>query len=518
MNKFLKLLSENENAIRILLVLYALYCSIVIGVAWDEIYYHKIGKINLNYLLSFGLVEGSFDQKYRYSTLYWSFGSLLSQSVPEKYHIEVNHIINTIFGLMVVVGCYQIVKKIFNKTIAKTSSLFLLLLPFFFGHLAINNKDVIVTFAHVWIVYYLIKYTKKNYNFKRRIFLISKISILSALGTGIQLLFLGSLIPLVIIFFSVLFFSKKLKLIEIILDFSVYILFFYFVLILFWVDTHSNILVLPINYFMETLSLKVGWPYNLVGGEYTFSSDVSSMYLLINYLYKLPEFIIFLYIITFPILIYKYKRLKGLFKNFNIKIILIIILLVYPNLILIFINYSIYDGIRLFLWAVPYLTIIPAITVYCILNEKKIIFSLAKIVLIFLFIFHLFNFIKITPYHYTFLNYLSGDVEKRYKKFENDYWSTSLKELILSSNLSNKKISYTVCGVNPAVAKIYMSQKYKNVEYTDVSQASYIIMTNRTLYSDENQSISNCFDKYDYKNVAEVKRNGLILSAIKKLK
>ena len=41
-------------------------------------------------------------------------------------------------------------------------------------------------------------------------------------------------------------------------------------------------------------------------------------------------------------------------------------------------------------------------------------------------------------------------------------------------------------------------------------------MTNRTLYSDENQSISNCFDKYDYKNVAEVKRNGLILSAIKK--
>ena len=104
-------MSDNENAIKILLVLYALYCSIVIGVAWDEIYYHKIGKINLNYLLSFGLVEGSFDQKYRYSTLYWSFGSLLSQSVPEKYHIEVNHIINTIFGLMVVVGCYQIVKK-----------------------------------------------------------------------------------------------------------------------------------------------------------------------------------------------------------------------------------------------------------------------------------------------------------------------------------------------------------------------------------------------------------------------
>ena len=32
------------------------------------------------------------------------------------------------------------------------------------------------------------------------------------------------------------------------------------------------------------------------------------------------------------------------------------------------------------------------------------------------------------------------------------------------------------------------------------------------------QSISNCYDEYDVENVAEVKRNGLVLSAIKKIK
>ena len=63
-----------------------------------------------------------------------------------------------------------------------------------------------------------------------------------------------------------------------------------------------------------------------------------------------------------------------------------------------------------------------------------------------------------------------------------------------------------------------MKQKYKNVEYTDINNASYVIMTNRTLYSEKNQSISNCFDEYNYENVVEVKRNGLILSAIKKMK
>ena len=92
---------------------------------------------------------------------------------------------------MIIVGVHQITKKIFNKTIARTSSIFLLLLPFFFGHLAINNKDIIITFAHVWIIYYLIKYTFKNFDLKNRILVLFKVAILSALGTGIQLFFLA---------------------------------------------------------------------------------------------------------------------------------------------------------------------------------------------------------------------------------------------------------------------------------------------------------------------------------------
>ena len=63
-----------------------------------------------------------------------------------------------------------------------------------------------------------------------------------------------------------------------------------------------------------------------------------------------------------------------------------------------------------------------------------------------------------------------------------------------------------------------MKQKYKNVEYTDIKKASYIIMTNRTMFSENNKSISNCYDEYNLENIAEVKRNGVVLSAIKKLR
>ena len=133
----------NKNFVNYL----SLYCALIVGMSWDEVYYHKIGEINLNYLLSFGLVEESFDQKFRFSTLYWSLSSLLSQIAPQKYSVEAHHIINALLGLMIFVGVYQVTKKIFNKSVAKTSALFLFFLPFFFGHLAINNKDIIITFC-----------------------------------------------------------------------------------------------------------------------------------------------------------------------------------------------------------------------------------------------------------------------------------------------------------------------------------------------------------------------------------
>ncbi len=486
--------------------------------SWDEGYYHKIGEINLNYLLSFGLVEENFNQKFRFSTLYWSLSSLLSQIAPDKFSIETYHVINTFFGLMILVGVHQVVKKIFNKSIAKISVSFLFFLPFFFGHLAVNNKDIIVTFAHIWTIYYLIKYSVKKFDFKNKIIILSKISILSALGTGIQLLFIGSLVPILIIFLVYLVFYKKKKIIEIIYDLTVYFIFFYLILVLFWVDTHSNIFVLPYSFFLDTFSLDVGWPFNLTNNEYTLSSEVTNKYLLINYIYKLPEFFIFLYAVSIPAILIKFNKLQKDLSNFSVKLLLIFILLLFPHIILIFIIYPIYDGLRLFLWATPYLVIIPAITCYYIFSEKNLFFIVTKYILFFLCFFHIFNFFSITPYHYTYLNFFSGDAKKRYQKFENDYWSLSLKELIHSSNLKGNKINFSVCGVNSFVAKTYMKQKYKKANYVGINEAEYVIMTNRTLYSEKNQSISNCYDEYNFKNVAEVKRNGLVLSAIKKIK
>ena len=518
MKKYLTLLQKKEEIIKIVLIAYTIYCAYNIGMSWDEGYHQEIGKINLKYLLSFGLINEPYLYKYKFSTLYWSLSSLISQFFPKNYTVEVFHIINAFFGLMIIVGLYKINKIIFNKLIAKIASLSLFLTPFFFGHLAINNKDIILAFAYIWIVYYMFKYTYFKYKFKKKFLLILKISLLSALGTGIQLLFLGSLIPIVIIFLTIILLNKFKTLKDLLTDFILFFLLFYLILIIFWVDSHSNIIRMPIELFIKSFTIEVGWPFNLLNGSYFFTNKVPYNYLLINYFYKLPEFIIFLYIISIPVLLFNRRILKNNIKNFKIKIILILLLLIYPSFIVSLIPYPIYDGIRHFLWSAAYLVIIPSITMYLIFLNKGFIYNITKIILSILLFFHIFNFVKITPYHYTYLNYFSGPEELRYQKFENDYWSTSLKELIMSSNLKEDKINFFSCGVNSEIVKIYMKQKYKRSEFTKKEEASYVIMTNRTLYSDKKQSISNCYDEYDLENVAEVKRNGLVLSAIKKIK
>ncbi len=516
MKKYLNILLDNEKIIKTALIIYALYCAFIIGVSWDELYYHEIGKINLKYLLSFGQIEESFIYKYRFSTLYWSLSSLINQIFPKHLSLEIFHLINTIFGLMTIVGLYRINKILFNKTIAKISSIFLFLIPFFFGHLAINNKDIILAFSHVWIVYYVYKYTFLNFKFKKKLLLILKISILAALGTGIQLLFLGSLIPVIFIFLAIIFLNKKKSLKNVFFDFILFFIFFYFILVLFWVDTHDNIILLPYSFFIKTFSMEIGWPYSLLNGVYIDKDNIPYNYLLINYFYKLPEFILFLYLVAIPIFFINRIFLKKNFKNFETKIILILFLLAFPTVVMIFIPYPIYDGLRLFLWSAPYLAILPSIVFYLIFIKYNIFYNLIKIFLTILICFHLINFLTITPYHYTFLNFFSGDKSIRYQKFENDYWSTSLKELILSSNLGEDKIDYFSCGVSPEITKIYMRQRYERSEYTDKENASFVIMTNRTLFSEKDNKASNCYDEYNSEIVHQVSRNGIILSAIKK--
>jgi hypothetical protein len=518
---------KKKNILLFLLIGFSVYCSLIVGESVDEAHSLKYGKITLDYLFSFGKIDRTIEYREYYSPIYWSLLYFFTEVFPMKYQVQGSHLVNLVFSLGAIFGLSKLCKELFNKKLSQIIFLVLYFYPIFFGHMSINNKDTIISFCHVWIIYLLFKYLK-NQNIKEKANnYIILIGVLTAVATGINMVFLGSQIPiLIIILLEVFYFKKIIK-----NNFSIRIFFldifkcfliFYFLLALFWIDIHQNIFFQPFIIIQEWISadLITGWRHNLVNGTYYLSSDVPNFYFLINFFYKTPEYVLISYFIFIILIFNKTNFFNEKFVFFNYKIYFVIMLLIFPNLIQFIAPFTIYDGLRLFLWTIPYTCIIPALAIYYLIENFNYIRS--KIVSIFLlsfFIFYFYNFITITPYHYTYLNLFNGKKENRYKKFENDYWGTSLKELLNNVKFeNNNEIKIATCGINDSITKRYFKMIKSNLNYKFVAaeDADYILMSNRVAFTFDDTKI-NCFDKYPGTNIAVVKRNGLILSTIRKI-
>ena len=523
---------KNQKILLFFLFSFSAYCAIVLGKSWDEGPNLFQGKNTLEYLFSLGKNNNYYWGREYYSGFYWSLQYLLTTIFPSKFQISISHIINLIFSISAIIGVNQISKELFNKNVGKIIFLVLFFYPVFFGHMPINPKDTILAFSHVWITLLAIKYLKKqsyNKNSASNYFL--SIGVILALATGIQLFFLASLIPIIffILFEIFLFkkivnknFDKKIFLLDIIKSFIV----FYFLLILFWIDAHPNILVLPYKIFYAALTntFATGWPTNLVNGSYYLSHEVPKFYLLINLIYKSPEYFLITYILFFVLIIKSNLFFKRKFNYFNYKIYFISFILLYSIFLVFLVPFPLYDGMRLFLWSIPYFCIIPGLTIYYLFkNFNKKIPKITSIFLSLCVVYFFYNFFTITPYQYTYLNALNGDRENRYQRFENDYWGVSIKELIKRTNFeNNEKFKIATCGVNSSVVNKYLKQKgiFINKFFTP-KESDYLIMTNRVTFAGENgeysRNLTNCLDKFKGKNISQVKRNNLILSVVRKI-
>ena len=506
------------------LILFASFSAATIGLGWDEEFLINQGKVTANYLLSLGLTEPNdiFRREF-YSPIYYSLRYLLVQIVPHFYQIEAGHLVNLFFSMTAIVGTKKISEELFNKEVGNYVFLVLFFFPAFFGHMGFNSKDTIIAFCHVWIFFYVIKYIKShNENY------IYKIAVLSSVGTGINLFFLGSLLPLffftiVEIFFIKKFNSKNIEIILFLKNLLKGLLIFYSLLIIFWIDTHPNVFILPFKYINDWMfsDLWRGYPFILINGNYYLYSEIPKSYLLINLFYRTPEYIL----ITYLIFVVTFTKFEIFFsskiKLFNYKLLLIFSMILYPFVLLYFTPFSIYDGLRHVLWMLPYVCIIVALIIYFITqNLKQKIFKFFFLLTFLSIIYFLFNFLIITPYQYTYLNIFAGSKKNNYTKFENDYWGGSIKELINKINFDkNKKIKLSTCGVNSSVPKYYLKKYgFTNFEINKIDNSDYIIMTNRAVNDEYNKNnLTTCFDKHKGEEIFYVKRNGLTLSSLRKL-
>ena len=234
----------SRNFIFYSLIIFGLYCSLTIGISYDEIYHHESGERRLKYLFSLGRFEyyNVLQLKY-YSGLYDTLSYLIVSIFPRNYIYEAHHAINFLIGVSGLLALKKFVRILFNKKISDIFFILSFFSPIYFGHLGINPKDTIICAANFWILYYCIKYLKVS-KVSDRSQIANKIGLFIGLGIGVRVIFLGTLIPIIIfVLFEVLLIKKisnKINFKKFIFDLFRVIFISYFLLILCWPDVHKT--------------------------------------------------------------------------------------------------------------------------------------------------------------------------------------------------------------------------------------------------------------------------------------
>ncbi len=503
--------------------IYGFFCILISGPAWDSFFYLNLGKDRLNYLLSLGInkVDYNYYEQIFIGT-YLTIAAFIVNIFPKTFEIEALYTVNLLSSIFTTIGVYKLIKILFKKEIGYLTAVIFLSYSIFFGHAQINDRDTISVMCNVWIVYYVFKYFE--FNLKKNKKYVIYISIFMAIGLGVRFHFIATLIP-ILLFISFNFVQLERKLKKIFLkDLLKIIIITFLIIFVFWVPTHENLLTKPFEILTILFERSYGWGLVMINGQIYESNNYPITYIFQNLFFKSPEYVIFLYILFMPIFFPIKKILNN--KNFNRNIFFIILNVITPTFLLFIFDTNVYDGLRLFLYILPYFLTIPAIVLYfLILNRNKVFFKGCLIISIFLFIFYVYNFFSITPYHYTYLNIFAGKFSNADTKFENDYWGISLKELskkmVENDEINNLNfVKFSICGVSKYTFKYNLDNIKPKINYkivNDKEKPDFVVMTNRLIKVEgkNKKKYSTCFQKYKGESIVSVERRNLKLSSIK---
>ena len=110
------MINKINSVILCLLIVYSIFCALIIGISWDELAHLDIGNERLKYLFSFG----SYDYlTYRNLSVYPDFFrfypgfydttvTFVTKMFPKKYEMETLHLTNLLFSILTIFGISRI--------------------------------------------------------------------------------------------------------------------------------------------------------------------------------------------------------------------------------------------------------------------------------------------------------------------------------------------------------------------------------------------------------------------------
>ena len=551
------------------LLLLAWWSSLTIGLSTDEYFHHNNGLVRYKFLSTFGEFQKF---QYRnnefypglYDTLSYAFGQIILL-FNKKFYIEnidlIMHFVNISFSTLSIVGLFIFSKKIFNSNVAIFTCLITLLNPFFFGHMGMNSKDLIIFFSLIWFCYYFYLYCTEDKKIIKNLLLAS---FFIGFGCGVRLTFLVVIFPVVI---SGLFFllnkyktnySYLLK--RLIPHSFITILITLFFVILCWPHMIEKIQSGDfLKFFSIIIKHTINWndgpKLGLINGEYYEVFNTPKSYFLSIVVYRLPIYFSLLLALSYFLFFSKKLILKNEIKYFNQKYLLINIIAFFPIILALILNVNIYDNLRLFLFIIPFFSLIAAFSIDQLFNTFKDSWSSKTnlIIIIFLVSISFYRFIVLTPYQYDYVNYSFLKYENSKHKWEHDYWGTSYKELVSKikdkytqeeidsfkiTNCSGDETLLYYLAKELGIKKIYKGNREKEANHVVIINRTTLDIFNPKIYpkikylvNDEGAILikdmeevvrfpgikTTCFKQYKGIDEVVVTRNGVPLSIFRKL-
>ncbi len=421
------------SSLIILMIFFAWWCALIIGLSWDEYFHHINGLVRYNFLTSLGDFQ-KFEFRNNkfypglYDTISYAFGQIFL-FINKKFYVQnidlIMHVVNISFSSLSIFGLYLLTKKIFNKKIALLSVLLTLLNPFFFGHMGMNSKDIIVFFSFIWFCYFFYLYCKKEDKIFKNLILAS---LFIGFGCGVRLTFLIVIFPAIILGFIFLIKKYKSNYLTLVKRLSLHIPIVFIITIFLVILCWPHFIVeLQKGNFIEFTSLiiknTINWidgpKIGLINGEFYEVFNTPRTYFLDLIIFRLPFYFTFLLISAYFLIFSKKINTNNEIEYFGEKFIVLNIIAFFPIVLALFLRVNIYDNLRLFLFIIPFLSIISALALnYFFENFKN--YTQVKVITVFVFfLFSLsfYRFVILTPYQYTYVNYSYLKLENSIGKF-----------------------------------------------------------------------------------------------------
>jgi 4-amino-4-deoxy-L-arabinose transferase-like glycosyltransferase len=381
---------------------------------------------------------------------------------------ESTHLLNALFGFLGVIAVYKLGSFLACPLTGFLSALFLILTPRFYGHAFNNSVDIPMATLSAFTVYYLVRAIPYLPRIPKTLLLKLGISLGLALAVRVGAIILVGYIGIAfgLWFFSRYFLGSDLRQNRIIfrsnfwklsMTFVAVCLIAYFVMLMWWPAAQVRPIIQPLKGLWYATHFE--YPIDMYfEGANISNKDLPWYYVLKWFFITMPEFYFFAFaagmIISIKTILKQRVKFNTLDKDRALGIFIILFGILFP------IGYTTltqpvdYDGIRHFLFIVPLLAVIAALSVTRILLKTgHSIFSMVLLILIFSSATATaIDMIQLHPYQYIYFNRIFGKgVTEAAKSFETDYWGNSYKEGVewIVKNYrnpdENKKVKVASC-------------------------------------------------------------------------